>query len=170
MTLDNVQYLLAVDSIRQTKARYCRYLDTKQWALMPDLFTEDCHIAGFDSAPDGSNAAQLVAGLESRFEKAVSVHHCHMGEIQIISANEARVIWAMEDIVEWPDNIPATATAPRGFRGYGHYEELYRLSNGKWKIAQMRLTRLRIDLFPDNHDRPRPGRRSADPEWLTHEM
>ena len=166
MTLNDIQYLLAVDGIRNTKARYCRYMDTKQWGLMPDLFTADCHVEGFDSAPDGANASKLVEGLSNRFKDAISVHHCHMGEVEITGVGEARAIWAMEDFVEWPDNVPSTPTAPRGFYGYGHYEEAYRLTEGVWKIAHMRLTRLRIDLIPDSQDRPLPGRRRADPHWL----
>ena len=33
--------LTDVESIKQLKARYCRYLDTKDWDRWRDLFTDD---------------------------------------------------------------------------------------------------------------------------------
>lgn len=33
--------LLSIESIKQLKARYCRYLDTKDWAAWRALFTDD---------------------------------------------------------------------------------------------------------------------------------
>lgn len=33
----------------------------------------------------------------------------------------------------------------RGFTGYGHYEEEYRREDGEWKIAFLRLTRLKLN-------------------------
>ena len=33
--------LIDIESIKQLKARYCRYLDTKDWDRWRDLFTDD---------------------------------------------------------------------------------------------------------------------------------
>ena len=33
--------LTDIESIKQLKARYCRYLDTKDWDRWRDLFTDD---------------------------------------------------------------------------------------------------------------------------------
>jgi hypothetical protein len=38
---DDAATLLAVEAIKQLKARYCRYLDTKDWAAWRALFTDD---------------------------------------------------------------------------------------------------------------------------------
>src|SRR5271156_626863 len=36
---DDATALLAIESIKQLKARYCRYLDTKDWAAWRAIFT-----------------------------------------------------------------------------------------------------------------------------------
>ncbi|BBZ71012.1 hypothetical protein MPRS_21050 [Mycobacterium paraseoulense] len=33
--------LLAIESIKQLKARYCRHLDAKDWAAWRTIFTDD---------------------------------------------------------------------------------------------------------------------------------
>lgn len=38
---DDAATLLAVEAIKRLKARYCRYLDTKDWAAWRALFTDD---------------------------------------------------------------------------------------------------------------------------------
>ncbi|CAM9917774.1 unnamed protein product, partial [Phaeothamnion confervicola] len=61
-----LDYLLCVDAIRQTKARYCRYIDTKQWERLSSIFTSDCHFEGLGSAPPGADVAMFVQGVSSR--------------------------------------------------------------------------------------------------------
>jgi hypothetical protein len=60
-----------------------------------------------------------------------------MPEIELLSATEARGIWAMFDYVEFKPS--------RGIRGYGHYHEEYRKEAGSWHISKLKLTRLRVD-------------------------
>ena len=74
---------------------------------------------------------QLVAVLKN----TTTVHHGHMPEISILDAENATVIWAMEDIVQLPGLL---------LQGWGHYHESYRKEKGQWKIASTRLTRLRL--------------------------
>ena len=73
----------------------------------------------------------------------VSVHHGHCPEIELTSQSSAKGIWAMEDIIRWPDD----STVPiRALHGYGHYIETYERINGRWHIKTMKLTRLRVDI------------------------
>jgi hypothetical protein len=61
-------------------------------------------------------------------------------------SDKARGIWAMFDWVEFPaPQSGGPSAGQRGFIGYGHYHEKYRKKNGIWKIAFLRLTRLRLD-------------------------
>jgi hypothetical protein len=49
--------------------------------------------------------------------------------------NNATGIWVMEDLVMLPGLT---------LQGWGHYHESYRREGGRWKIAAIRLTRLRL--------------------------
>lgn len=162
-----LDYLMSVDAIRQVKARYCRFIDTKQWDRLPTLFTADCRFDGLGSAPPGADVATFVAGVSSRLAATISVHHCHTHEVVMTGPDTARAVWAMEDFVEWTDGSTAKETpGSRGFRGYGHYEEEYRRDNGEWKISFLRLTRLRIDPVAADAPPPGMGVRQASPDWL----
>ncbi len=162
-----LDYLLCVDAIRQTKAKYCRYIDTKQWDRLASLFTPDCVFEGLGSAPPGADVATFVRGVSGRLANTISVHHCHMQETVMTGPDSARVIWAMEDFVEWTDGGTVKETpGSKGFYGYGHYEEVYRRVDGGWKIGFLRLTRLRLDPVPIDAPAPRMGQRQATPDWL----
>jgi len=164
---DAQRQLWAARAIAETKARYCRFIDTKQWDRLAALFTADCRFEGLGSAPAGADVATFVNGVSTRLARTLSVHHCHMPEIRFESPGHARVVWAMEDYVEWTDGATVKETpGSRGFRGYGHYEEEYRLEDGDWKIAFLRLTRLRIDAIDPAQPAPRMGQRQATPDWL----
>jgi SnoaL-like domain len=90
-----------------------------------------------------------------------------MPEIVLTGPTSARGIWAMEDYVEWPEGSEVKeAPEAKGFRGYGHYEEEYRNEGGHWRIAFLRLTRLRIDPVPRENPAPRMGACQATPGWL----
>lgn len=50
----------------------------------------------------------------------------------------------MEDKLRWP---PGAGPA-REMHGYGRYRENYVKRDGRWKIAELNLTRFRVDLTP----------------------
>ena len=60
--MDALQMLLAQNEIRGLKARYCRFVDTKQWSRLAILFAADTRFDGFGSAPPGANAATACGG------------------------------------------------------------------------------------------------------------
>lgn len=164
---ETLRHLLAIEQIKSLKARYCRYLDTKQWESLRELFWSDARFDGFGSAPPGADTATFIAGVSRRLGDAITIHHCHLPELRFHGEDRARGVWAMMDYVEWPaGHAPMEAPDSRGFQGYGHYEEEYRRQGGVWRIAVMRLTRLRIDALPSDHPTPRPGRLQASPAWL----
>ena len=167
MDIDSLEHLLSIESIRQLKARYCRWIDTKQWQRLPELFTDDCTFDGMGWGDANADVHAFVSGVSRRHATTLSVHHVHPCEIVLTSANSARGIWAMEDFVEWqgPDALREGGTE-KGFRGYGHYEEEYRKVGKDWKISFLRLTRLRIDPVPADAPPARKGQRQASPGWL----
>lgn len=159
--------LASINDIHRLKARYCRFIDTKQWESLRALFATDATFEGFGSAPAGAGVDAFVKGVSKRLQNCVSIHHCHMPEILFQSDSRARGVWAMMDYVQWPEEFSPKETPGRpGFWGYGHYEEEYRRVDGEWKFAFLRLTRLRIDALPKGAEPPRAGLLAASPAWL----
>lgn len=135
-----------IEEIRQLKARYFRLMDTKQWDALRDVFTGDVRI---DTTEDSGTIIlgvdEYLPFLIGQIGTVTTVHHGHMDEIEIIDAETATGIWAMEDELWWPEGSPI-----RYLHGYGHYHEIYRRTADGWRIAEMRLTRLhRIFEFAD---------------------
>ena len=132
-----------VEEIKRLKARYFRCMDTKDWDGMRQVFTEDVVV---DTSGDGGGVQHgpdnFFAMLVEAIGDVVTVHHGHMPEITITSPTTATGIWAMEDMLRWPEG----ATFMRELHGYGHYHETYAKVDGEWKIASMKLTRLRRDV------------------------
>jgi len=79
--------------------------------------------------------------LRSNIEAVTIVHHGHVPEIDVTSETTATGVWAREDEVWWPEGAPL-----RHLHGYGHYHDTYRKIDGAWKIATMKITRLRRDV------------------------
>jgi uncharacterized protein (TIGR02246 family) len=130
--------LEAIEEIKRLKARYFRLMDTKQWEPWGEVFTRDGVLEtneGAASRLEGREA--IVRAVSGILKDAVTVHHGHMPEIELTGANTARGIWAMSDWVDMPRLV---------LRGSGHYEETYRVEDGRWRIAHSRLTRLRRDV------------------------
>lgn len=126
-----------MEEIKQLKARYFRFLDTKDWDGYRSIFTDDVLV---DVRPSGGEMYQgldvYMAYIHDYVSKLRTVHHGHMPEITLLSATKATGIWSMEDRVQMPDG--------REMNGQGHYFETYEKIGGQWKIAEMKLTRLRI--------------------------
>jgi hypothetical protein len=130
-----------IEAIKQLKARYFRLMDSKQWLPFSQVFSDDIvvDVSQDKHAPGDSirGRADVVDFIRKAVGKAITVHHGHMPEIELLSSTEARGIWAMFDYVEFKPS--------RGIRGYGHYHEEYRKEGGKWYISKLKLTRLRVD-------------------------
>jgi hypothetical protein len=136
--------LVAIEEIKQLKARYFRLMDTKQWDDWADVFTEDLR-AWVEDVPDVTRTSrdEWVASVSRVLTDAVTSHHGHMPEIEVTGPGTANGIWAMFDYVKM---IGPKRTVE--FKGYGHYHEEYRREpDGRWRISSLRLHRLRIDYL-----------------------
>jgi hypothetical protein len=131
------EQLVEIEQIKQLKARYFRLMDTKQWPEWTQVFTED---AVLQWGPKDDNVFrgrdEIVKGVSHVLREATTCHHGHMPEIELTGADRARGIWAMYDYVESPQFV---------LHGFGHYHEEYRKADGAWRIARLKLTRLRED-------------------------
>ena len=162
MKQDDVARLLAIEEIHQLKARYCRLVDTKQWAALREVFTDDARVI---SAVDWKDIGDFIGHLEQDLGDSRTVHHGHMPEMTFTGPDSARVIWAMYDRIEWSESA-RSRFGMRGIVGYGHYEEEYRRVDGRWKIAFLRLTRLWVDELPGDPPPTLPETNLHSPDWL----
>lgn len=138
-----------LEAIRQLKARYCRFLDTKDVEAWRSVFSTDVVVlldmavstGGADptTAPPLEGVDNFVPTVMSGLEGVATMHHCHTPEITITSATTATGIWAMEDLLIFPDG--------RELRGAGHYYETYEKQDGAWRIKSLHLTRTMLRII-----------------------
>ena len=130
-----------VEAIKRLKARYFRTMDTKDWSGMREVFAEDVVV---DTTQSGggviTSADEFIAFLRETLDDVVTVHHGHMPEIELTSPTTATGIWALQDILKWPNGVE--------LHGYGHYHETYVKTGDSWRIKSTKLTRLRMDFTP----------------------
>jgi hypothetical protein len=136
-----LQRLLAIEEIKGLKARYFRTFDQKDWAGFAQVFAAQASVDVPEIDLQQTGRDEIVATLSAAGNAVRTVHHGHMPEIEITGPDTARGTWAMSDHVEWelPDGVSG------GWTGYGHYVETYVREEGAWRIATMRLDRLRLD-------------------------
>jgi ketosteroid isomerase-like protein len=122
------------------KARYCRTLDTKDWAAFADLMTEDyvLDVSEGTQTPVTTGREAAIKQIQASILTAKTAHQVHSPEIEV-NGDEARVVWAMQDRVIWGPNRPSLT-------GFGHYHERWIRQNGQWKLAALKLTRLLIEF------------------------
>ena len=106
---------------------------------------------------------EIVAHVRAALDGATTVHQATMPEISVVG-DRASATWAMFDYTEthqgWTDDVPAQGRAELdgaeptfAKKGWGHYEETYaRGADLGWRIASLRLTRLRVDRFRGRSD------------------
>jgi len=138
--VDDAAALVEIEAIKQLKARYCRFLDTKDWDSWRSLFADDFHS---DTAGAGGKvidgADEFVAFTRRSLGDRATVHQVHAPEIELTSPTTATAVWALEDVVRLAPGV--------NLRGYGHYTEAYAKVDGYWLITASTLTRLREDVF-----------------------
>lgn len=148
--MTKLERFIAIEEIKRLKARYFRHLDTKNWHEFGSVFASN---GTLEVGPAGvkprkeTGAAAIVSWVRGAFEGATTIHHGHMPEIEILEPRRATGIWAMDDIVIWPN---------RWLHGWGHYHEVYVLESDAWKIASSCLMHLRVEI----HEHEYGGTRS----------
>ena len=127
-----------IEAIKRLKARYFRLMDTKDWAGMATVFTDDVEV---DVSGDGAGltrgVSEFLSFLQSAIGEVITVHHGHMPEIELTSPTTATGIWALEDQLWWPEG-----GALAHMHGFGHYHETYEKTGAGWRIKSLKLTRL----------------------------
>jgi hypothetical protein len=153
--MDDIARLAAIEEIKVAKGRYLRLIDTRDYDALTDVLTVDMSFDATDAIrvtpvggePEGplgqvvSGRDAVIAFFRESLAGVTSTHHGHCHEVTIDSDTEAHGIVAMED------ELRALDRKTRYTHGMGHYHERYRLEDGRWKIASIRLTRLFVENF-----------------------
>ncbi|WP_396927787.1 nuclear transport factor 2 family protein [Mycolicibacterium sp.] len=135
----NSDDLEACHELSQAKARYCRLMDTKDWSALGALFTDDVvvDLAGGDpSTPALVGREQALAAIVGAVGDAITVHQVHAPEFEL-AGDEARVTWAVQERVVWPNGASLHA--------YGHYHDRWVRCDDRWLVAELRLTHLLME-------------------------
>lgn len=143
--MNPIDRLLAIEELKQLKARYFRFIDTKDWTGFAGLFAPDAVFDVTDDLPGCvlTGPAKITELPAGSLVGAITVHHGHCPEITIQSETSASGIWAMEDRIRWAEDSVSPA---KSLHGFGHYLETYRYIDGRWYIQTLKLKRLRVDI------------------------
>jgi hypothetical protein len=148
--MNDIEKLLAIESIKNSKARYFRGLDSKDWNLYGSSFAPDAEMDMREQSRDPNNLIvgreNIAAYVSRQLDGIITVHHGHTPEIEFTSNTTANVIWAMEDFL-WKKD-PAVQKPFSRLNGWGHYIETYRKVGDAWLIHTTTLTRLHMDMVP----------------------
>ena len=142
--MDDIERLVAIQEIKQVKAKYFWGLDHKDWDLWRrQVWAPDARLEVPEVDEVHEPLEKVIEAVSSQVGDQVSVHHGHQPIITFTSDTEARVIWAMEDRLyrskEYPLHDGST-----WLHGFGHYHEQYvKLPQG-WRIKRTRLTRQHV--------------------------
>lgn len=139
----------AFDQVRQAKARYCRYLDTRQWDAFTALFVPSPDIRIVDA--DGglvvafASREDFTASARDYLAGARSIHQVHNEELTLVADGEIGAIWSMEDYIVFPEQA---AGRPSRHHGYGHYHETWLRGADGWRLARLELRRTILEITP----------------------
>ena len=130
--MDPLNRLVAIEEIKQLKARYARVVDTKHWESLADVFTEDAvmrhpHL-GTLRGPD-----VIVGAISTSMGEAKYGHHLGMPEIELLADGRARAVWSVIVHTRRGDGADEWVDESRS-----EYHEDYRQApDGRWRIASM---------------------------------
>lgn len=140
--VQHMERLVAIEEIKNLKARRIRAMDEKRWDDYEAMHAED-HVSDTYGGEPAVGARANVRKLAAVLADIVSVHHAHTPEIEITSDTTATGVWAMEDMLFWQQG-----DEQHWLHGYGHYHERYRKGPDGWQFVYRKLTRLRVDASP----------------------
>jgi len=148
----------AIEQVRLSKARYCRFLDTRQWQQFAALFVPDASARVYDTSgvliAEFRTASAFVEAARQFLEGAQSIHQVHNDELEMVSEGEISALWSMEDYIVFPD-APKEGS-PAKVHGYGHYNERWVLDDAGWRISSIELRRTILELIPQLTEKQSP--------------
>jgi len=133
-------------AITTRKAKYGRFADLKQWERYHEIALPDAFFGYYDT--DGSpirlgktsatfpSTQSFISFFSKFFERLDSLHNFGPGDFEMISSEEVKVIWALEDQLF----LKGTAGWV-SLRGGGYYTEIWVKRDGDWWLKDLRMRR-----------------------------
>lgn len=143
--MHDIERLVAIEAIKSLKARYCRCVDTHDWARFRTLFTDDASLFFPENYSAPSSIDDFMGGVETALFGCVSIHQAGMAEIDVTSETTATGVWAMTDRLFFASDAAGFGQASE-IEGAGHYHETYEKRDGRWLFKSVRLSRLKLDV------------------------
>jgi hypothetical protein len=137
----------SIEFVRRAKARYCRFVDTKDWESFGTLFVDEPTIRMYD--PSGGLIASFdrredyISAAKAFVEGGQTIHQLHNDEIDHLSETDIGATWSMEDLLVFPK---PRADQPLRLNGFGHFHERWTLGDGGWRIARLELRRTILEI------------------------
>jgi hypothetical protein len=147
-----IPYAIA-EAIREKKARYCRYLDTKRWDALIGLGLPDATLTFHDVDGDiltiggvryvFDSPAAFAGTMSVVFRRARTSHQVTNSELSRLSDTEIAALWAMTDYIEYP---AIAGIFPVRILGHGHYHEVWQERDGDWLLKELVLKRTSLTI------------------------
>jgi hypothetical protein len=147
--VDDLQRMLAIEEIKQLKYRYLRFLDTKEWDALAELFLEDATSAYGDGKYAFEGREAIMSFLRDALGRPsiLTAHHVHQPEIELTSESTATGVWALWDTVI---DLQHQLT----IRGAAFYRDEYVKQNGQWRFRSTGYQRTYEEMEPRPADGP----------------
>lgn len=143
--MNDVEKLVALEEIKQLKARYFLGIDHQDWELWrKEVWAPDARLIVGEMGQDVQGRDALIEWVAAQSIGQVSVHHGHMPIIEFTSDTTATGLWAMEDRIYRAKEHPLNGDISYVL-GFGHYHEEYVKLDCGWRIQTTKLTRLRTE-------------------------
>lgn len=125
--------------IERLKYKYLRCVDLKLWDELAECFTDDAtaSYAGGNLRFEGRDA--ILDFLRTALASQLTSHKCHHPEIDLLGPDQARGVWALEDVV-------IDAKAGYTIRGAAYYTDDYVKQDGRWLIRHTGYKRVYEEL------------------------
>ncbi len=126
-----LQRIENVEAIKRTKYRYWRYLDTKRWADMRDVFAADAVVNYGAPGLEFRGVDAILAFLtQSLGGSTRTVHHGHHDDVEITGATTAKGTWALY-------NLLYNVDANRVIRIASFYHDEFVKQGEAWRIQSI---------------------------------
>ena len=146
--MSDIEWLVALEEIKQLKARRDRYADAHDWAAYEALHAPD-HVSHNDDQEPWKSSKEMIENVRRIMDDMITVHHSYDAEIVFDSPTSARGIWAMTG------GIVSKTDAGDGWSiGYGYYYESYEKRDGRWLFTSRRFHRY-VGVGSEGVDFPR---------------
>jgi hypothetical protein len=135
--------LVVIEQIHQLKYRYVRFLDTKCWDDLAELFTPDATAAygGGATTLSGRDAIMEFLTTSMADESMLTSHKVHQPEITLTGPDTASGVWALDDVV-------VLGALGLTVRGASYYDDRYTRVAGDWRIAHTGYKRVYEEIEP----------------------